>query len=184
MKQESDVYCSTTEFKANLRQYKVIAQSQVVHILEHGRAGYVLASLEVLDRLRESARRRAVWQVDVEDACWRAAHCGDCSARRPYDVVVEYLGHEGGWRASIAPSFDDDVRRKELSDEALGLVRQRLRLLADNAHVGLAVELDEPARVARDLTIYRLGAGPYDIIYTVGADESVRVCGLIEACEP
>lgn len=178
-----NIYCSTTEFKSNLRQYKEAARSCVVHVLENGRSGYVLASIDVLEQLKESARRRAVWEVDVEDACWRSTRGQDDMPDDSYGVSVEYLPHECAWRGTIARSFDDDVRRHNLSDMSLDLIRQRLCLLVDNPQVGLPVELDDPGRTPGGLSIYRLDAEGYDIVYTIDRTGSIRVCGLIDACE-
>lgn len=183
MSHQLDIYCSTTEFKSNLKRYKEAARSSVVHVLENGRSGYVLASVEMLEQLKESARRHAVWEVDVEDACWRSMRRQDEMPDGSHGLSVEYLADERAWHGSIAPSFDNDVRRRGLSDMGLDLIRQRLCLLADNPQVGLPVELGDVARIPDDVSVFRLDAEDYDIIYTIDSAGSVRVCGLVDTCE-
>ena len=182
MDHPEDVYVSTSEFKAHLRKYKELAKSCVVHVTEHGHAAYVFLSVEVFEARKAEAVHRARWQVQVEAAC---SH-GLSDTERWFDLAprtdVEYLGQP--WDNRIARSFDDDVRRRKVSEEGLSLVRQCLGWLADDPHAGRQIDVGPEARLPYHIRAFRLPAGDFDIIYGLDEDDEVRVFGLVEALSP
>lgn len=179
MEHPEDVFCSTTELKANLKKYKQLAKSCIVHVTEHGHEGYIFTSVEVFDQRKQEVCHRAKWQVWAENACYKGTHDSsewfDLSPR----VAIEYLSPS--WDDHLSASFDNDVRRFQLSDESFAIVKQCLERLSVNAYAGKRIEVGPEARLSKETMAFRLNAGAYDIIYGVKEGEDLRVYGLIEA---
>ncbi|MBQ9067554.1 MAG: type II toxin-antitoxin system Phd/YefM family antitoxin [Eggerthellaceae bacterium] len=180
MQSPGDVFCTTTEFKANLRHYKQVAKTNFVHITEHGHASRVLVSVEAFEARKAERIHQAKWQVWAENACFRGLHEDDAW---PLDltprVAIEYLGQP--WDGCVAASFDDDVRRWELSNEQFQIVRQCLERLRVNRRAGRQIDVGPEAYLPEHVEAYRLNAGSYDIIYGLDADNGLRVYGLVQA---
>lgn len=176
------VFCTTTEFKAHLRHYKELAKTRFVYITEHGRDPYVLVSIEVYEAHRAEHIRRAKWLVHAESACARGARGHDDGPDATPRVAIEYLGQP--WDAHVSRSFDDDVKKRGLTEEEFGLVRHALTRLSADPHVGRPIEVGPDAWLAEGSSAYRLPTGAYDIIYAIDQTGDVRVYGLIEALNP
>lgn len=197
MDHPKDVYCTTTEFKAHLRHYKEVAKTCVVHITEHGHAGYVFLSIEVYERLKAARIHEAKWQVWAERACRHAFFADNPLPKEPLgepiedlpwreaeeliqpQTTIEYLGQP--WDEHIARSFDDDVRKRNLSHEDFALVRQCLARLRDNPLAGMHISVGPEAYLDEETKAYRLPAGAHDIIYGIDKQGKLRVYGLIDA---
>lgn len=179
MDHPEDIYVSTSEFKAHLRRYKELAKTCVIHVTEHGHAAYVFLSVEVFEARKAEACRRARWQVQVEAACAD----GMRDPGKWFDLAprtdIEYLGQP--WDDCVARCFDDDIRRRKVSEEDLSLVRQCLSWLADDPHAGMRIDVGPEARLPYGVQAYRLNAGSFDIIYGLIDDEELRIFGLVEA---
>lgn len=180
MQSPGDVYCTTTEFKAHLKHYKQVAKTNFVHITEHGHASRVFVSVEAFEARKAERIHQAKWQVWAESACYRGSH--DSYAKYfdlPPHVAIEYLGQP--WDRCITDSFDDDVRKWELSDEQFEIVRQCLERLRVNKHAGRPIEVGPEAYLPEHITPHRLNAGDFDIIYGLDEEENLKVYGLIQA---
>lgn len=179
MDHPEDVYCSTTEFKANLKHYKKLAETCIVHITEHGREGYVFTSIEVYEGRKAEAIHRAKWQVWAENACFQGTHESPEWLNLPPREDIEYLGQP--WDSHVTSSFDDDVRRQRLSEEAFAIVHHCLQRLSVNPMAGAPVEMGPEAFLPEGTRAYRLPAGEFDIIYGIDKVGELQVYGLIEA---
>jgi hypothetical protein len=179
MQSPGDVFCTTTEFKANLRHYKQVAKTNFVHITEHGRASHVLVSVEAFEARKAERIHQAKWQVWAENACFMGAHDDAERLTSVSRVAIEYLGQP--WDGCVTSYFDDDIRKWELSDEQFQIVRQCLERLRVNKQAGRQIEVGPEAYLPESVKAYRLNAGDYDIIYGLDAEESLRVYGLIQA---
>lgn len=179
MDHPEDIYVSTSEFKAHLRHYKELAKTCVIHVTEHGHAGYVFLSVEVFEQRKAEACHRARWQVQAEASIAEGLR----NSEKWFDLAprtdIEYVGQS--WDNCIAPCFDDDIRRRKVSEEDLSLVRQCLSWLADDPHAGRPIDVGPEARLPFGAQAFRLNAGTFDIIYSLIDDDELRVCGLIEA---
>lgn len=180
MESPGDVYCTTTEFKTHLKHYKQVAKTNFVHITEHGHASRVFVSVEAFEARKAERIHQAKWQVWTESACFRGTRSDDssCSDLSPR-VTIEYLGQP--WDTCIAKSFDDDVRKWELSGQQFEIVRQCLERLRVNKHAGRPVEVGPEAYLPEHVRPHRLNAGDYDIIYGLEEDGRLKVYGLIRA---
>ena len=179
MDHPEDVYCSTTEFKANLKHYKKLAETCLVHVTEHGREGYIFTSIEVFEQRKAERIHQAKWQVWAENACFQGTHDSSEWFNLPPHVAIEYLGQP--WDEHVAASFDEDVLRRELSDEDFALVRRSLGRLSVNPQAGRPIEVGPEAYLPEGTQAYRLPAGAHDIIYGIDKSGELRVYGLIEA---
>ena len=179
MDHPEDVYVSTSEFKAHLRKYKKLAKTCVVHVTEHGHAAYVFLSVEVFEARKSEARHRARWQVQAESACYH----GQLETEKWFDrgprTDIEYLGEP--WDSRIARSFDDDVRRRGVSEDDMKIVRQCLEWLSDDPHAGRQIDVGPEAHLPYGTRAFRVNAGAFDIIYGLDEDEELRVYGLTKA---
>lgn len=179
MQSPKDVFCTTTEFKANLRHYKQVAKNNFVHITEHGHGSHVLVSVEAFEARKAERIHQAKWQVWAESACFRGSHDDTDHFGLTPRVAIEYLGQP--WDGCVASSFDDDVRKWELSDEQFRIVRQCLERLRVNKRAGRQIEVGPEAYLPEHVKAYRLNAGDFDIIYGLDPEESIRVYGLVQA---
>lgn len=181
MDHPEDVYCSATDFKANLKHYKELAKTCVVHVTEHGRADSVLASLEVFEQRKAEAIHRAKWKVWADHACFCGTHEAFRDPELAPQAVIEYLGQP--WDGHIAASFGDDVEKHDLSEKDALIMRACLNRLVVNPHAGRQIEVGPEAYLPAGIRAHQLNAGAYDIIYGLDEDDSVRVYGLIPALD-
>ena len=180
MESPGDVFCSTTEFKARLRHYKALAKTNFVHITDHGHASHVLVSVEAFETRKAERCRQAKWLVWAENACRYGSRDDEMGCMAPSSrVSVEYLGRP--WDDCISSNFDDDIRRLELTDDGLFLVKQCLQRLSVNPQAGRPIEVGPEAGLSEGTQAYRLPAGAHDIIYGIDKSGELRVYGLIEA---
>lgn len=179
MESPGDVFCTTTEFKAHLKHYKQVAKTNFVHITEHGHASRVFVSIEAFEARKAERIHQAKWQVWAENACFRGTHDSSGHFDLGPRIAIEYLGQP--WDACVASSFDDDVRRWELSNEQFEIVRHCLERLRVNKHAGRPIEVGPEAYLPEHITPHRLNARSYDIIYGLDKDENLKIYGLIRA---
>lgn len=179
MQSPKDVFCTTTEFKANLRHYKQLAKTNFVHITEHGHASRVLVSVEAFEARKAERIHQAKWQVWAENACFRGLHDDTNHFGLTPRVAIEYLGQP--WDKCVASSFGDDVRKWKLSDEQFQIVLQCLERLRVNKRAGRQIEVGPEAYLPEHVKAFRLNAGDYDIIYGLDEGDDLRVYGLVQA---
>lgn len=171
-----DRYITTTQLKQGLREAKEAAQSNVVHVLEHGRAAYVLCSVELYEDLLRDARARASWKVDVEYAAKESER--DVAEGRTYGLgdVIEYAGGAGR-PVRIASSA-----ACELAEHGEGLchaVAITLAEVAESPDHGMAIEYDGGPRGLRKVLV-----PPFDVLYSYDARcDQVMVRGVVRSLD-
>lgn len=161
-------YITSTELKQNLKRAKEYARVGIVHILEHGHAGYVLCSTDIYDEALRTVRKRAAWQAEVREACRESLRdttlslanilpreCKKSTAKisqtAAHDLVVEY---DGRLPSELAYAIE--------------------RVQADPAF-GLAVELDD-----LPCPVWKVLVPPYDLLYTRDSQtDDILFLGLI-----
>lgn len=151
-------YISTTQLKQELREVKRLARTDVVHVMENGRAAYVLCGRDVYERRLCEAREKAAWQAGVEYIANESID--DITNGRTEDLstVIEYDGTLAR-PLRVVESAASDVRSYCCEYDASMLVglTEKVSLRPE---MGLSIEYDGEPKNMRKLFV-----PPYDVLY-------------------
>ncbi len=162
-------YITSTQLKQQLRQAKEYARDDVVHILEHGRAAYVLCSLEVYERCLAEARARAIWTVDVEESAWESEE--DVRKNRLHALAELGIRVHSTRRAYITASAKREMDTCATSDN-YHIVAHMIDELVSRPQMGIEVEYG----------LRKVLAPPFDLLYSYDENrDEILVSGIIRS---